>query len=48
MKAKDRRSEVMTLRLTASEHRYLLADARAAEVSAARYLVECWKKARKQ
>jgi len=42
-KAKDRRSKPATLRLTPSEHKQLLADARAAGMSISGYLIKCWK-----
>ncbi|MHC4434343.1 MAG: plasmid mobilization protein [Planctomycetota bacterium] len=47
LKPKDRRSEVVPVRITPGEHRQLLKDAEEAGMSVSLYLVECWKKARR-
>ena len=46
-KAKDRLSEIVTLRMTPAEHKQLMRDARAAGLSVSAYLQECWRKVRK-
>lgn len=48
LKAKDRRSEVVPVRMTPTEHQQLLKDAKEAGISVSLYLVECWKKARQE
>lgn len=45
---KKLRSAVVPVRFTVDEHRQLLADAQAAELTVSSYLVECWKKAREE
>jgi len=45
-KARDRLSEIVTLRMTPAEHKELMKDARAAELSVSAYLQECWRKVR--
>lgn len=45
-KAKDRLSEIVTLRMTPTEHKQLMRDARAAGLSVSAYLLDCWRKAR--
>lgn len=47
MKAKDKLSEVMTLRMTPADHKRLKKDASASGLSLSAYLQECWKEARK-
>jgi predicted HicB family RNase H-like nuclease len=45
-KATDRRSKPVALRVTPSDHRQLMKDARAAGLSVSAYLLECWQKVR--
>ena len=45
-KAKDIRSEPVTLRMIPADHKQLLKDARASGLSVSAYLETCWKKAR--
>ena len=46
-KAKDVRSKPVTLRMTPSDHKQLLKDARDSRLSVSAYLQMCWQKARK-
>lgn len=46
-KAKDKLSEIVTLRMTPAEHKQLMSDAHESELSVSAYLQKCWKKARK-
>jgi predicted HicB family RNase H-like nuclease len=46
LKAKDKRTALVTLRLKQSEHRQLEQDAKAKGLSLSSYLLECWEKAR--
>ena len=43
-KAKDRLSEIVTLRLSPSDHKRLKRDARASRLSVSAYLQLCWQK----
>jgi len=45
-KAIDRRSKPVTLRVTPTDHRQLMKDARAAGLSVSAYLLRCWQKVR--
>jgi predicted HicB family RNase H-like nuclease len=45
-KAKDKLSEIVTLRMTPADHKQLLKDARASGLSVSAYLQACWQKAR--
>ena len=45
-KAKDRRSKPVALRVTPTEHKELVADARRAGLSISEYLLNCWRKVR--
>lgn len=47
LKAKDRRTALVTLRLNLSEHKQLKKDAEINGLSLSAYLLECWHKARK-
>lgn len=46
-KAKDRLSEIVTLRMTPADHNRLIGDARATGLSVSAYLQICWKEVRK-
>ena len=45
-KAKDKLSEIVTLRVTPSDHKQLISDADASGLSVSAYLQACWQKAR--
>lgn len=44
--AKDKLSEIVTLRMTPAEHKRLMRDARESGLSVSAYLQMCWQKAR--
>jgi len=44
--AKDKLSEIVTLRMTPAEHKRLMKDARDSGLSVSAYLQTCWQKAR--
>jgi len=46
LKEKDRRTEIVTLRLKPSERKELEQDAKAKKLSISNYLLECWQKSR--
>ena len=46
LKAKSRRTALVTLRLKPSERKELEKDAKAKELSLSTYLLECWQKAK--
>ena len=46
LKAKDRRTKIVTLRLTKSQRKELEQDAKAKGLSISDYLLECWQKSR--
>jgi len=46
LKEKDKRSKIVTLRLTLSERKELEQDAKAKVLSISNYLFECWQKMR--
>ena len=46
-KAKDKLSEIVTLRMTPADHKQLKKDANASGLSLSAYLQECWQKGRK-
>jgi predicted HicB family RNase H-like nuclease len=43
-KAKDKHSRPVSMRLTPSQHKKLIVDARAAGLSISAYLIDCWQK----
>lgn len=45
-KAKDKLSEIVTLRMTPADHKQLMKDARDSGLSVSAYLQACWQKAR--
>jgi len=45
--AKDRLSEIVTLRMTPAQHARLMRDAQAAGLSLSAYLQDCWRKVRR-
>ena len=45
-KAKDKLSEIVTLRMTPAEHKQLMNDARDSKLSVSAYLQTCWQKVR--
>ena len=45
-KAKDKLSEIVTLRMTPADHKQLMSDANASGLSVSAYLQKCWKKER--
>jgi predicted HicB family RNase H-like nuclease len=47
IKAKDRRTALVTLRLKESDHKELEKNAKAKGLSLSSYLLECWQKVRK-
>jgi hypothetical protein len=46
LRAKDRRTALVTLRLKSSERKELLQDAKAEGLSLSTYLLKCWQKTR--
>lgn len=46
LKAKDKRTAIVTLRLKKSERKELEQDAKAKGLSISNYLLQCWQKAR--
>jgi predicted HicB family RNase H-like nuclease len=46
-KAKDKLSEIVTLRMTPADHKQLKKDASVSRLSLSAYLQECWQKGRK-
>ena len=45
-KAKDKLSEIVTLRMTSADHKQLMSDARESGLSISAYLQKCWQKGR--
>lgn len=45
-KAKDKLSEIVTLRMTPADHKQLMKDARASGLSVSAYFQMCWRKVR--
>ena len=45
-KAKDKLSEIVTLRMTPADHKQLMTDARDSGLSVSAYLQDCWQKER--
>jgi uncharacterized protein (DUF1778 family) len=46
LEPKDRRTEIVTLRLKPSERKELTQDAKSRDLSISNYLLECWQKSR--
>ena len=46
LKANNRRTAPVTLRLKPNEHKELVSNAKSKGLSISTYLIECWKKAR--
>jgi len=46
-KAKDKLSEIVTLRMTPADHKQLMNDAHKSGLSVSAYLQKCWQKERK-